>query len=164
MIANCDHLARLKFSKKPPNAFTEHGAFMAAAVLNSPRAIEMSIFVVRAFVKLRRTLEDTQAIAGKLVQIENKLAEHDGEIRGIIAALRELMSPAAPMKKRQIGFRRGEAEKWRQSSEEFVGHAIRSDSGRMCPRGNRNAKKSLQNATVSAVMGPPGVWNLNDGR
>ncbi len=53
VITNCDHLSRLKFSRVLPWAFTEHGAIMAASVLNSPRAIEMSVFVVRAFVRLR---------------------------------------------------------------------------------------------------------------
>jgi hypothetical protein len=49
VVANCDHLVRLKFSPVPPYAFTEHGAIMAASVLNSPRAVEMSVYVVRAF-------------------------------------------------------------------------------------------------------------------
>src|SRR3990170_5904125 len=53
VIANCDHLASLKYSRSLPIAFTEHGAIMAASVLNSQRAVEMSVFVVRAFVKLR---------------------------------------------------------------------------------------------------------------
>ncbi len=55
VVANCDHLARLKFSPVLPNAFTEHGAIMAASVLNTPRAVEMSVYVVRAFVRLRQT-------------------------------------------------------------------------------------------------------------
>lgn len=54
VVANCDHLSRLKFSPALPAAFTEHGAIMAAAVLNSARAVEMSIFVVRAFVTVQR--------------------------------------------------------------------------------------------------------------
>jgi hypothetical protein len=49
--ANCDHLARLKYSPHLPYAFTEHGAIMAATILNSPKAIEMSVFIVRAFIK-----------------------------------------------------------------------------------------------------------------
>ena len=59
VIANCDHLSKLKFSKILPYAFTEHGAIMAASVLNSPRAIEVSVFIVRAFVNLKiHTLEE----------------------------------------------------------------------------------------------------------
>jgi hypothetical protein len=53
VVANCDHLNRLRFSPALPYAFTEHGAIMAAAVLNSARAIEVSVYVVRAFVRLR---------------------------------------------------------------------------------------------------------------
>jgi hypothetical protein len=53
VVANCDHLDRLKYSPRLPYAFTEHGALMVAAVLNTPRAVDVSIYVVRAFVKLR---------------------------------------------------------------------------------------------------------------
>ena len=53
VVANCDHLTKLKFSPNPPYAFTEHGAIMAASVLNSPSAVEVSVYVVRAFVQLR---------------------------------------------------------------------------------------------------------------
>jgi hypothetical protein len=53
VLANCDHLQTLKFSPAPPNAFTEHGAVMVASVLKTPRAIEVSVYVVRAFMKLR---------------------------------------------------------------------------------------------------------------
>jgi hypothetical protein len=56
VVANCDHLASLCFSRALPHAFTEHGAIMAASVLNSPRAVEMSVFVVRAFVAIRRAI------------------------------------------------------------------------------------------------------------
>src|SRR6266446_3992806 len=55
VVTNCDHLARLRFSPVLPRAFTEHGALMAATVLNSPRAVAMSLFVVRAFVRMRAT-------------------------------------------------------------------------------------------------------------
>jgi hypothetical protein len=58
VVANCDHLARLKFSPAIPNVFTEHGAIMAASVLNTPRAVEMSVYVVRAFIRLRHDCRD----------------------------------------------------------------------------------------------------------
>jgi hypothetical protein len=87
-----------------PYAFTEHGAIMAASVLNSPRAVEMSIFVVRAFVRLRETLARHKALAAKLAQLEQKLETHDRTIDDIIKAIRALMtSPEKPA--RQIGFR-----------------------------------------------------------
>lgn len=88
-----------------PYAFTEHGTIMAASVLNSPQAIEMSIFVVRAFVRLRETLATHKALAAKLAELEQKLEKHDGAITEIIDAIRALMIP--PQKPlRQIGFSR----------------------------------------------------------
>lgn len=93
-----------------PNAFTEHGAIMAATVLNSPRAVEVSVFVVRAFVKLRQFTLTHQELAARLDHLEKKSAGHDDAISKIIDAIRQLMAPP-PGKKRQIGFRRGEAEK-----------------------------------------------------
>jgi hypothetical protein len=54
VVANCDHLEKLEYSKALPHAFTEHGALVAASVLNTPRAIEVSVFIVRAFIKLQQ--------------------------------------------------------------------------------------------------------------
>jgi hypothetical protein len=86
-----------------PYAFTEHGAIMAATILNSPRAVEMSVYVVRAFVQLRDMLTSNKEAAQKLAELERKLATHDQAITGIIKTLRELMNPPEP-KKRPIGF------------------------------------------------------------
>ncbi len=86
-----------------PHAFTEHGAIMAATVLNSKRAIEMSIFVVRAFVRMRETLAMNQQIASKLAELEGHLESHDAEIQDLVDAIRELMAPA-PANSRRIGF------------------------------------------------------------
>jgi hypothetical protein len=90
-----------------PYAFTEHGAIMAATVLNSPRAVEMSIYIVRAFVQLRELLSSTKELAKRLDQlearIEKKLATHDEAIAAILSAIRELMNPPAP-KRRGMGF------------------------------------------------------------
>jgi hypothetical protein len=87
-----------------PYAFTEHGAIMAASVLNSPRAVEMSIFVVRAFLRLRDTLATHKALAAKLAQLERRLATHDNKIVAIVKAIQELaMPPEKPS--RRIGFR-----------------------------------------------------------
>jgi hypothetical protein len=86
-----------------PYAFTEHGAIMAASVLNSPRAVEMSIFVVRAFLRLRETLATNKALAAKLAELEQRLESHDSTINEIIKAIHELaMPPEKPV--RQIGF------------------------------------------------------------
>src|SRR6516165_10226764 len=86
-----------------PYAFTEHGAIMAATVLNSERAVEMSVFVVRAFVRLREVLATNQQLAGKIDELERRLDTHDASIQELIEAIRELMEPA-PASGRPIGF------------------------------------------------------------
>jgi hypothetical protein len=86
-----------------PNAFTEHGAIMAASVLNSKRAVEMSIFVVRAFVRMREVLLINQKVVSKLSELESRLDDHDAEIQDLIEAIRELMAPP-PANTRRIGF------------------------------------------------------------
>ena len=86
-----------------PYAFTEHGAIMAASVLNSPRAVEMSVYVVRAFVRLRELLATNRACARKLDELESRLQTHDEAITGILRTLRELMNPPAS-ERRGIGF------------------------------------------------------------
>jgi len=89
-----------------PYAFTEHGTMMAAMLLNSPRAVEVSVFVVRAFVKLRRLALAHKELAGKLDQLEKKVVGHDESIRQLVAAIRQLMTPpAAPPRPGRIGFR-----------------------------------------------------------
>ena len=107
VVANCDHLAKLKFSKALPYAFTEHGAIQAANVLNAPRAVEMGVYVVRAFVRLRELIASHQELVHRLddleARIEHKLESHDQAIAGLINAIRELMKPPE-IKKRPIGF------------------------------------------------------------
>ena len=93
-----------------PYAFTEHGAIMAATVLNSKRAIEMSVFVVRAFVRLRESMATNRKIAGKLEEVESRLEKHDTAIQDIIDAIKELMTrDETPRGK--IGFQLPEAKK-----------------------------------------------------
>jgi hypothetical protein len=91
----------------PPYAFTEHGAIMAASILNSPRAIEMSVYVVRAFVQLREMLASNKQLARRFAQLETrldkKLTTHDEAIAAILSAIRQLMHPPVP-KRRPIGF------------------------------------------------------------
>jgi hypothetical protein len=103
VVAKCDHLAKLKYSPTHPYAFTEHGAIMLAAVLNTPRAIEVSVYVVRAFVRLREILTTHKALAHKLAELENKIESHDEAIRSLVSGIRQLMAyPERPPKK--IGF------------------------------------------------------------
>lgn len=90
-------------SRYLPYAFTEHGAIMAASVLNSKRAVEMSIFVVRAFVRMREALAANRRIVSKLAELERRVQSHDANIEELIEAIRELMEPP-PATGRRIGF------------------------------------------------------------
>jgi len=86
-----------------PWAFTEHGAVMAAAVLNSPRAIEMSVFVVRAFIRMRDSARLHTDLAAKLEALEKKVAGHDADLKAMFAALRAWIAPPTA-RRRRIGF------------------------------------------------------------
>jgi len=86
-----------------PYAFTEHGAIMAATVLNSERAVEMSVFVVRAFVRLREMLSTNRELAAKLAELEGRLDTQDASIQNLFEAIKELMIPEEPSRRR-IGF------------------------------------------------------------
>jgi hypothetical protein len=103
VVANRDHLWRRKFSRALPFAFTEHGAIMAASVLNTPRAIEASVHVVRTFVKLREVLRTHKELARKLGELGEQIKGHDREITALFQAIRQLMEPARRSGK-QIGF------------------------------------------------------------
>jgi hypothetical protein len=103
VITNCDHLARLRFSPALPYAFTEHGALMAASMLNTPLAVEVSVYVVRAFVQLRELIASNRELAAKLKELEQRLDTHDQAITEIMHAIRQLMAPPET-KKRSIGF------------------------------------------------------------
>lgn len=86
-----------------PYVFTEHGAIMTATILNSPKAQEMSVFIVRAFVQLREMLSNNKEVAAKLLELERKVSSHDQAIVGLMDAIRQLMMPP-PGKSRPIGF------------------------------------------------------------
>jgi hypothetical protein len=86
-----------------PYAFTEHGAIMAATVLNSERAVEMSVLVVRAFVRLRAMLAGNKELAAKIGELEKHLAKHDGSIQEIVRLIKRLMEPP-PIRRSKIGF------------------------------------------------------------
>ncbi|MEJ8856726.1 ORF6N domain-containing protein [Variovorax robiniae] len=114
VVSNCDHLAKLKFSRTLPYAFTEHGAIQAANVLASPQAVEMGIHVVRAFVQLRQASALHADLAKRLSGLEEKVEllemRHDNfsqntrtQLRQIFEVLRELTMPPDPPK-RPIGF------------------------------------------------------------
>jgi len=90
--------------RKLPYAFTEHGAIMAATVLNSPEAMAMSVFVVRAFVQMREQLLANAAILKRLAEIDKTLLEHDSALRAIWTRLQPLLAPPPDPPKRRIGF------------------------------------------------------------
>ena len=119
VVANCDHLQKLKFSKVLPNAFTEHGAIQAANVLASAQAVEMGIYVVRAFVQLRQASAVHADLAKRLTELELTTERlelsHEtfsrntrNQLRQVFEALRELADkvtpPEPPPPKRSIGF------------------------------------------------------------
>ena len=87
-----------------PLAFTEHGSIMAATILNSTRAIEVSVYVVRAFVRLRELLASNKELARRLDQLEKKLGSHDQAIAGLVNTIRSLMAAPEPPRRRPIGF------------------------------------------------------------
>ncbi len=87
-----------------PWAFTEHGAIMAATILNSPEAVAMSVFVVRAFLQMREQLAANAAILKRLAEIDKILLEHDSALRAIWTKLQPLLAPPEPPKRRIKGF------------------------------------------------------------
>ena len=87
-----------------PVAFIEHGAIMLASVLNSDVAVQASVRVVRAFVKLREMVAANAQLAAKLEELERRLDSHDEAIVDLFAALKRLVEPPAPPKRREIGF------------------------------------------------------------
>jgi phage regulator Rha-like protein len=93
-----------------PYAFTEHGAIMTASVLNTTKAIEVSVYVVRAFVRIREYLATHKQLAQKLAELERKIGTHDQAIQSLMDAIHRLMAPAAHQR-RQIGFHAEKAKK-----------------------------------------------------
>jgi ATP-dependent Clp protease ATP-binding subunit ClpA len=91
-----------------PYAFTEHGAIMLASVLNTTRAVDVSVYVVRAFVRLREMMATNREVAMKLQELDRKVAGHDEAICSLVQAIRRLMAPPRP-RRRAIGFRVEEA-------------------------------------------------------
>jgi phage regulator Rha-like protein len=108
LVANCDHLKRLKHSGTNPYAFTEHGTTMLANVLNTPTAVETSVLIVRAFVKLRELLSTHKELERKILKLESK---YDKQFELIFKAIRELMHQEKLDKNRpRIGYKIGKGK------------------------------------------------------
>ena len=101
LVTNCDRFDRLKHSTALPYAFTEHGALMSANILNSERAIDASILVVEAFVRLREMVLAHRELAHKLNDLE---AKYDKQFNVVFDAIRQLMAPPPVPTKGKIGF------------------------------------------------------------
>ena len=97
-------LRHIKFSKRV-HAFTEHGALQAANVLNSPQAIQMGLYVIRAFVKMREELTANATILKRLAEIDKSLLIHDSAVRDLYQKLLPLLTPPPEKPKRRIGFK-----------------------------------------------------------
>ena len=106
VITNCDHLVQLKFARSLPFAFTEHGAIMAATVLNSKQAVTMSVYVVRAFIQMREQLVANSEILRRLAEIDKTLLQHNAGLRDIYQKLLPLLQRAPDPSRRRIGFGR----------------------------------------------------------
>ena len=93
MVAKCDHLRDLKFSHVLPYAFTEYGALQAANVLNSPKATAMSLYIIRAFVRMREIFVVNQILETRLAEIEKILLSHDGKLKDLHEQIKRLLTP-----------------------------------------------------------------------
>ena len=103
VVTICDHLSNLKYSPYLPYVFTEHGAVMMASVLNSERAIIVSVYVARAFIRLRKMISSNKEMVFKLNKIEQKVETHDKAIAHLINTIRKLMTPQK-IPRKKIGF------------------------------------------------------------
>jgi hypothetical protein len=105
VVANCDHMSNLKFSPFLPYVFTEHGTVMLANVLNSERAIQTSIFIVEAFIKLREMFSDSLNLKIEIDEIKHKIQSQDKNIELVFSYLDELMDKQTqPKERKRIGF------------------------------------------------------------
>ncbi len=111
VVANCDHLAALKFSYQFPYVFTEQGVAMLSSVLNSERAIQVNIAIMRAFVRIREILLTHKELGAKIEALELKYKSHDikiseldAHIAAIFEAIKQLLTPPPLPKKPKIGF------------------------------------------------------------
>ncbi|HEY5233027.1 MAG TPA: ORF6N domain-containing protein [Verrucomicrobiae bacterium] len=103
--------------RKLPWVFTEHGAIMLASILNSERAVEMSVSVVRAFVLMREQLTANKELAQKLSELESRVSGHDEAIQNLFETIRQLIEPPLPEDRKQIGFMRETSPPYRVKTQ-----------------------------------------------
>jgi hypothetical protein len=109
LVTNCDRFQPLKHSSVSPRAFTEQGVAMLSSVLNSDRAIEVNIAIMRAFVHLRKMIASHKELAKKLKELEHHIKDHDEKIQAIFEAIQQLIT--LPEKSKKIGFTAKESQK-----------------------------------------------------
>jgi hypothetical protein len=109
LVTNCDRFQPLKHSSVSPRAFTEQGVAMLSSVLNSDRAIEVNIAIMRAFVHLRKMIASHKELAKKLKELEHHTKDHDEKIQAIFEAIQQLIT--LPEKSKKIGFIAKESQK-----------------------------------------------------
>ena len=133
---------RGKHSKYLPYAFTEQGVAMLSSVLRSKRAVQVNIAIMRAFVKLREMVAAHKELAGKLAELERRVASHDGHIKSLFDAIRQLMEPAKP-RPRRIGF---QARTWQRAAPNHA--ALRSQNATLA-RGRGQHRKYVPSHEVT---------------
>ncbi|QBN20623.1 ORF6N domain-containing protein [Flavobacterium nackdongense] len=107
LVANCDHLNKLKFSSTLPYVFTEHGTMMLGNVLSSDRAIEFSIKIVEAFIKMREFLTNNLSVKLEIEEIKKKLNNHDKNIELVFSYLDEMMEKNEnKVERNKIGYKK----------------------------------------------------------
>ena len=104
VIAKCDNPTKVLYYRGLPMALTEHGALMASMVLNSPKAMEMSVFVIRAFVGTRKEMSRNEEVLRRLAEMDQTLLLHDEGLRDLYEKLMPLLEPGPELEKRKIGF------------------------------------------------------------
>lgn len=104
LVTDCHRFNSLKHSSVLPYVFTEHGVAMMASVLNSDRAVKVSVYIIKVFVKLRQMLSTYKELAVQLEELERKVGSHDRQIAVLFEAIRKLMAPPPEKTKRPIGF------------------------------------------------------------
>jgi phage regulator Rha-like protein len=104
VVANCDHLEKLKFSPVLPKVFTEHGIMMVANVLTSERAIKVSIQIIEVFIKMREVLQSNNELLLRMEKLERSLGKHDMQIAQVFQLIKQSVKEDTP--RTQIGYKK----------------------------------------------------------